>query len=443
MGSDRLHSDQRPRVESHGSRLDSFHGSGNTISAPGSPTVAPPSPQAGYESPIYAQASLDCFPSQFYDWSKQYFSKKFSDIAPEDDETSPLSLEKNWRRRKQQSYYEHTLRVKEQSAKSKFQNQIALINDSSIDIPSVMKLHPSEPICVFSDSKSNISVWNWSDSVRLSLFSNGSSVPVTAMSLINTQERFRVVAGSADGIIRVWGNVDDSPKLLSSWRAFFEDPSRVKRSLVFDWNNTENCLLTSGIVPIVRMWDIEKGLSVLDISVQNSPVTSLTHHKLQSLFVSGSTDGKIQLFDSRDSKYSAAMGFNEHKAGIVSARIPRTGAGTLMLSGCSAGFVKVWDLRKSDSSLRSIKMHSQGMTAFDVHEHAPIFATGGPSQAVKIVSYLNGTELSSIRYHTNLIIGQRIGPISSLSFHPHRLILAAGATDSIISMYQSSAYKSS
>lgn len=30
---------------------------------------------------------------------------------------------------------------------------------------------------------------------------------------------------------------------------------------------------------------------------------------------------------------------------------------------------------------------------------------------------------------------QRIGPVSCLAFHPHKLYLAAGATDSIVSVY--------
>lgn len=46
-----------------------------------------------------------------------------------------------------------------------------------------------------------------------------------------------------------------------------------------------------------------------------------------------------------------------------------------MLSGGSSGVVKLWDLRKSVSSERSIRMHSRGMTAFDVHNHTPIFCT--------------------------------------------------------------------
>jgi regulator-associated protein of mTOR len=39
-----------------------------------------------------------------------------------------------------------------------------------------------------------------------------------------------------------------------------------------------------------------------------------------------------------------------------------------------------------------------------------------------------------IRYHDGFL-GQRIGPVSCLAFHPTQLTFAAGATDSIISVY--------
>jgi len=41
-----------------------------------------------------------------------------------------------------------------------------------------------------------------------------------------------------------------------------------------------------------------------------------------------------------------------------------------------------------------------------------------------------------IRYHEGFL-GQRIGPVSCLQFHPHRPVLAAGATDSIVAIYSS------
>ncbi len=46
----------------------------------------------------------------------------------------------------------------------------------------------------------------------------------------------------------------------------------------------------------------------------------------------------------------------------------------------------------------------------------------------------NGQYIDVIRYHDGFF-GQRIGLISALAFHPYLFVLAAGAQDSIVSVY--------
>ena len=76
------------------------------------------------------------------------------------------------------------------------------------------------------------------------------------------------------------------------------------------------------------------------------------------------------------------------------------------------------------------------MTAMAVHPCAPIIATGSYAQFIKVMT-LDGIVLKTIKYHQGFM-GQRIGPVSCLAFHPHRAVFAAGATDSIVSVYSSS-----
>ena len=76
------------------------------------------------------------------------------------------------------------------------------------------------------------------------------------------------------------------------------------------------------------------------------------------------------------------------------------------------------------------------MTAAAVHPCAPILAMGSYAQFIKVMT-LDGIVLKTIKYHQGFM-GQRIGPVSCLAFHPHRPVFAAGATDSIVSVYSSS-----
>ncbi len=60
-------------------------------------------------------------------------------------------------------------------------------------------------------------------------------------------------------------------------------------------------------------------------------------------------------------------------------------------------------------------------------------ASGSYNQFIKVFT-LDGETLNVIRYNDGFL-GQRIGSVACLSFHPYKLLLAAGATDSIISTY--------
>jgi WD40 repeat protein len=64
---------------------------------------------------------------------------------------------------------------------------------------------------------------------------------------------------------------------------------------------------------------------------------------------------------------------------------------------------------------------------------SPLSLHSSYHQFIKVLT-LDGETLNVIRYHDG-ILGQRIGPVATLAFHPTSLLLAAGATDSIISIY--------
>jgi len=75
------------------------------------------------------------------------------------------------------------------------------------------------------------------------------------------------------------------------------------------------------------------------------------------------------------------------------------------------------------------------MDCFDIHPHAPIMAVKNCDREgiyVSVYSTYNFDvqEITPIRYHRGFL-GQRIGPVSTLKFHPHYCILAVGAAELI------------
>merc|ERR1712059_13017 len=120
----------------------------------------------------------------------------------------------------------------------------------------------------------------------------------------------------------------------------------------------------------------------------------------------------------------------EHQQLVLSCKVRANGK---MVSGCTDGVVKVWDLRKQ-TSLNSIKTNQAAVT-LDIHPTAPVFAAWTRNQQqVSVFDLYEGKVPNQIRYHDGLL-GQRIGPVNCLRFHPNLLQLASASTDSHISLY--------
>jgi len=104
-----------------------------------------------------------------------------------------------------------------------------------------------------------------------------------------------------------------------------------------------------------------------------------------------------------------------------------------IVSASQAGDIQFLDLRRPKETYLTIDAHRGSLTALGVHRHAPIIASGSAKQLIKVFS-LKGEQLGIIKYHTSFM-GQQIGPVSCLAFHPYQMLLAAGAAGSFVSLY--------
>ena len=239
---------------------------------------------------------------------------------------------------------------------------------------------------------------------------------------------------------------------------------------------------TGGNSRHLRCWDMtsEKCSTTIDIE-SNSCITALTtawdedNATIQSngfrgtgpeIIVAGLSDGTLKLFDIRMPKSGAALTaattansgnarglgrstsgnrrrtaslnnktFTEHGSWIVDVSFTSYGNQNEILSGSVAGDIRAWDIRMSSRSLRAIEVQRSPMTALSVHKKIPIAAAGSHAQFIKILT-LEGDTLQVARFHEESLPGHRIGPVSCLEFHKHKLILAAGSANALVSVYK-------
>ncbi len=247
--------------------------------------------------------------------------------------------------------------------------------------------------------------------------------------------------------------------------------SAASGGVVMQWQASSGRLVTAGASPMVRIWDMQReqvvGLARVSGGADTAVTCITSAWPGTGVVLLGKNSGTVSVLDTRMRGVRAdaskvASRLREHKRWVVGLSQPRSGSGFSVVSGCVDGEVKLWDLRKNNS-VRTIKAHSSPMTACVVHDWAPVIATGSTSQNIRLwkldsltawshpgpdskaPTVHTGNSPSSeavhpigvLRYHEGFL-GQRIGSVSALAFHPYNMLLASGATDPFVGVYATS-----
>uniref|UniRef100_A0A3P8WGR8 Regulatory associated protein of MTOR complex 1 n=1 Tax=Cynoglossus semilaevis TaxID=244447 RepID=A0A3P8WGR8_CYNSE len=300
-------------------------------------------------------------------------------------------------------------------------------------VPSVVKFHPFNTCIAVADKDSICG----EKGERLDYFYNGNPryTRITAMEYLNGHDCSLLLTATDDGALRVWKNFADqkNPEMVTAWQGLSDMlPTTRGAGMVVDWEQETGLLMTSGDVRVIRIWDTDREMKVQDIPTgADSCVTSLSCDSQRSLIAAGLGDGSVRVFDRRMApNESRVMTYREHGAWVVKAHLQKETDGHV-ISVSVNGDVRFYDPRSPDSInvLQTVK----GLTALDIHPQANLFACGSMNQFIAVYN-ANGDVISNIKYYDGFM-GQRIGAISCLAFHPNWPHLAVGSNDYYMSIY--------
>uniref|UniRef100_A0A5K1VKE3 Regulatory associated protein of MTOR complex 1 n=1 Tax=Callithrix jacchus TaxID=9483 RepID=A0A5K1VKE3_CALJA len=332
----------------------------------------------------------------FCDWSARYFAQPVMKIPEEHDLESQIRKEREWRFLRN-SHVRRQAQQVIQKGITRLDDQIFLNRNPGV--PSVVKFHPFTP-CIAVADKDSICFWDWEKGEKLDYFHNGNPryTRVTAMEYLNGQDCSLLLTATDDGAIRVWKNFADlekNPEMVTAWQGLSDMlPTTRGAGMVVDWEQETGLLMSSGDVRIVRIWDTDREMKVQDIPTgADSCVTSLSCDSHRSLIVAGLGDGSIRVYDRR-----------------------------MALSECVNGDVRIFDPRMPESV--NVLQIVKGLTALDIHPQADLIACGSVNQFTAIYNG-NGELINNIKYYDGFM-GQRVGAISCLAFHPHWVSAAGG-----------------
>ncbi|XP_050390933.1 regulatory-associated protein of mTOR isoform X1 [Patella vulgata] len=379
--------------------------------------------------------------TEFFQWSCSYFAKPVMRLSEEKDPESGLHQERDFRLFRNSRVRQEAREEQTRAGFNRLDDQVFV--NRNIGIPSVIKFHPYQSYLAVGD-KEGVSIWDWEQGTKLSYLNNENPKHsrITAMDFVNAHDKSLLLCGSDDGAVRIWRKyMEDEGKgkeLVTTFQALSDMLPLTRGSgLVTEWEQETGMLISSGDVRIIRIWDTQKELKLQDIPTgADSCVTSLSCDSSgRSLIIAGCGDGTVRLFDRRLAPSECrVMTLQEHGSMVVKVHLQKGTEGKIV-SASTGGDIRFWDPRFTESVSNFPTQTS--LTSMEVHPRADVIACGALNQSI-VVYNQSGDNLSTIKYHEGFL-GQRIGTISCLAFHPYFVKLAAGSTDSFVSVYSTPA----
>ncbi|KAL6002961.1 Regulatory-associated protein of TOR 1 [Asimina triloba] len=372
--------------------------------------------------------------STIYQWSCGHFSRPLLTAADDNEEVLA-------RREEREKFALDRIAKCQHSTVGKLNNEIAIWDTKFEMGTKAAVLHPFSPVVIAADDCERIRIWNYEDAMLLNSFDNHDfpDKGISKLCLANELDDSLLLIASSDGNVRLWKDysLKGKQKLVTAFSSIYGHRPGVRNvNAVVDWQQQSGYLYASGEISSIMLWDLDKEQLFSSIpSSSDSNVSALSASQVHGgQFAAGFADGSVRLFDIRAAdmlvctmrphnrvERVAGIGF---QPGLESSKI---------VSACQAGDIQFMDIRNHCSAYLTIDAHRGSLTALAIHSHAPIIASGSARQIIKVFN-LEGEQLSIIRYRPTFM-AQKIGPVSCLTFHPYRVLLAAGATDACVSIY--------
>eukprot|EP00249_Psilotum_nudum_P023321 c28829_g1_i1 orf=818-4927(+) len=370
--------------------------------------------------------------SSLYSWSCGHFSRPLLEPSLEDDEEAAT------RRADRERFALDGISKCQHSTVTKVSDQIASWDTGSENSIRATLLHPFIPIVFAVDENEMIRIWDYEEGMLINVFGNHNCADkgVSRLCLLNELDDSLLLVASTDGSVRVWKDYTqwNKQRLATAWQSVQGHRSGAGSiHAVVDWQQITGFLYASGDVSPIMVWDLNQELVASSIlSLSESSISALSASQVQSQHISaGFDDGSVRIYDIRSRDRVCATSL--HKQRVVAVDFLPGMDALKIVSASQSGDIKFLDSRNTSAPYLAVDAHKGSLSAMAVHRHAPYVASGSSKQYIRVFN-INGELLSTVRYH-NSFLGQRIGPISCLHFHPYRVHLAAGATDSNVSIY--------
>uniref|UniRef100_A0A8C5QQQ7 U3 small nucleolar RNA-associated protein 15 homolog n=1 Tax=Leptobrachium leishanense TaxID=445787 RepID=A0A8C5QQQ7_9ANUR len=169
-----------------------------------------------------------------------------------------------------------------------------------------------------------------------------------------------------------------------------------------------------------KIWDIPNGAQIGSYKEHTDYVRCGCTSKLnEDLFVTGSYDHTIKVFDTRTEKSVLTM---NHEQPVESVLLYPSGG---LLVSAGGRYVKVWDLLKGGQLLVSLRNHHKTVTCLSLTSSGQRLLSGSLDRHVKIYSTMNYKVVHSFDYAASIL---------SLALAPDDEMIVVGMTNGVLNI---------
>lgn len=221
-----------------------------------------------------------------------------------------------------------------------------------------------------------------------------------------------LVAGCEDSVVRLF---DIGGKV--ALRMF---KGHTKAVHVTDFTSDQYQILTGSDDYTCRIWDIPNSTELLSFQEHTDYIRCGITSKLNSnLFLTGSYDHTLKLFDTRTDKSVLSM---DHGQPVESVLLyPSEG----LVVSAGDRYVKVWDLLKAGQPLVSLKHHHKTVTSLCLSSNGQRLLSGSLDRHVKVYNTATYKVVHSFDYAASIL---------SLGLAPNDESIVVGMTNNILSI---------
>jgi WD40 repeat protein len=245
-------------------------------------------------------------------------------------------------------------------------------------IVSSVNFNPLGTQLISSSFDSLIKIWDVKTGNCLQTMQEHSKIVVAAFF---TPSGEQIISASQDLTLRIWEKAQ-----IDNWQCIKVLQGHQNNIWSIALDSTGKISISGDLSGVLKFWDVESGQCIKTLRSIPKGFRSLAFHPEGDLLASSSEDCKIRLWDLNSDRCLNSI--SAHQMAVWKIAFPLEGD---LLASCSMdGMVKLWDF-VNNSDLREhsqpLQANSVFLVAITLHPHANILASGAPDSTICLWNY--------------------------------------------------------